>query len=640
LDKQTIVIHPFDPGGGEDEPEAFARELVKTFGDSSNWTGMNLGFSLLLSPMQEKDEAMVLRIDKAFKVAQELKIRLLIHVNHEWLFGFFPAYDPQHGNLMIQTITGVKALGFNDYKRVDSSSEIIKHVEWKSWTEPYSNYHLFWGSESIQPPKVNYKSPYIRTLLTQKSVVIKEAIAQGLAKYMSEDNSLFLGIDLGWETSLDDNDSNEGLGPIGYRALIDSGYGPGQLNDQEVNEFLGKTAKEYVDFAASLYESIYIPKEKMFSHYLLLDRDKHFPGYRYERWVRNPSHLAKEQSMLIPGFSMYCTTNDCSEIKNELQSDAPGDWVVTESGPSLLPILINGFPELNIRPPRFMTLYAFGANIKNDGEMVKTISDLLRRAPPKPPEEVPGLAIGYIDGVGEGPNGTVGVGGWACVPKNALSIKIRIYAGGAANQGGTLIAETLADQVRDDAGVKSLCQTNFTKNGFAYLISPQDRLIHANKKIYVHGVSTDFGGSNEELKNSGKFSVIVPEEPPTIQPLVPGPAIGYIDGVGEGPNGTVGVGGWACVPKNALSIKIRIYAGGAANQGGTLIAETLADQVRDDAGVKSLCQTNFTKNGFAYLISPQDRLIHANKKIYVHGVSTDFGGSNEQLGHSGDFSVP
>lgn len=215
--------------------------------------------------------------------------------------------------------------------------------------------------------------------------------------------------------------------------------------------------------------------------------------------------------MMIPGFSMYCTTNDCAEIKNELQSDAPSDWVVTESGPTLLPILINGFPELNIRPPRFMTLYAFGANIKNDSKMIKTISDLLRRAPPEPTEGVPGPAIGYIDGVGEGPNGTVGVGGWACVPKNALSIKIRIYAGGSANQGGTLIAETLADSVRDDAGVKSLCQTNFTKNGFGYLIGPQDRLTHANKKIYVHGVSTDFGGSNELLGHSGEFSV-----PPTV----------------------------------------------------------------------------------------------------------------------------
>ncbi|MBK7845725.1 MAG: hypothetical protein IPJ71_18980 [Bdellovibrionales bacterium] len=44
LEKQTIVIHPFDPGGGEDEPDSFARELVQTFGDSSKWTGMNLGF--------------------------------------------------------------------------------------------------------------------------------------------------------------------------------------------------------------------------------------------------------------------------------------------------------------------------------------------------------------------------------------------------------------------------------------------------------------------------------------------------------------------------------------------------------------------------------------------------------------------
>lgn len=646
--RQAIVIHPFDPGGDDGDPDQFARKLISTFGPSSSWTGMDLGFVLLVNPMQERDESIVQRINSAFRVARELNLRLLIHINHEWLFGFFPSYDVQYGNSQIEKITGVRPLGYNNYQRIDDSPQVVQRVEWKSWTEPLSQYSLYWGSESIQPPKINYLNQDIRLLLSQKAEVVRGAIERNLAGDLREDSSLFLGIDIGWETSLDDQDEKV---PLGFRAMMDSGYASGQLSEEQKNEFLGQVAADFIAFGASLYRSSKIPNQKIFSHYLLLDQDKHFPGYKYERWIRNPAHLAKLQE-LTPGFSMYCTTQDCSEIADELQQAAPGAWAVTESHPVLLSTLIHGFPSLNIQPPQFMTLYAFGANIVNDSHVIQQITDLLTGKDPDfnsgeptpqpspPAERLPAGAVGYIDGSGEGPNGSVGVGGWACVPKVADSIRVKIYVGGPRGTGGVYLGETIANNLRDE-GVAANCQTHFFNYGFGFLISPQSRALHANKDIYVYGISSPFGGHDEPLNNSGKFKVL---PPPKIDPspnppeIISGNAIGYIDGVGEGENGSQVVGGWTCVPGNSQSIGIQIYAGSSVDYGGNLIGEEIAQRDREQA-VSNLCKTTFQKYGFAIAIKAEDRVRLSGKKIYVRGVSKPYGGNNELLSNSGNFTI-
>ncbi|MCB0361299.1 MAG: hypothetical protein KDD35_01170 [Bdellovibrionales bacterium] len=658
--RQTIVIHPFEPGGDDGNSEVFVQNLIHIFGESTSWRGMDLGFVLVLNPMQEKPESLLQRIGLAFKVAKQYNIRLLVHINHEWLFGFYPPQDSSYGNWMIEQITGVKVAGINNYQRTNNSPEIANRVEWKSWTEPLSQYSLYWGSESIQPPKINYKSDFIRNFLFQRGELIKDSIESSIRQYLAGNEHLFLGVDVGWETSVDDQDENVSLG---YRAIMDSGFLKDQLTESEFNNQLGEVAKEFVDFTASLYLSELIPKEKIFSHYLLLDRDQHFPGYRYERWIRNPAHLAKTQN-LTPGFSTYCTSNDCHEVFNELQDSAPGRWAITESGPGLLPIMIHGFPHLNVRPPSFMTLYSFGANIRNNDKTIKLIQDLLQSSPPiqnpepeptpipEPnpvpnpmpnpvPNPTPSLpnstkAIGYIDGSGEGPNGTVGVGGWACIPGLGQSIKVQIYVKSNDQDSGILVGEALANLDRDP-GVASFCQSPSIKHGFAYLISAQDRLKYAQQKIYVYGFSKPFGGQNEPLNNSGQFLVV--GQGSGSQPSYPsGAALGHLDGLGEGENGNLVLGGWTCVPGFSQSIRIGVYVGGEMNRGGVLIGEMLADREREVA-VSATCQTNFKRYGFAFIISPKDRNLYAGKPVYVHALTSGAGATNESLKNSGNFIV-
>lgn len=184
------------------------------------------------------------------------------------------------------------------------------------------------------------------------------------------------------------------------------------------------------------------------------------------------------------------------------------------------------------------------------------------------------------------------------------------------------------------------CETHFLNYGFGFLISPQVRALHANKDIYVYGISSPFGGHDELLNNSGKFRVLPPAETtqPPISETISGNAIGYVDGVGEGANGSLIVGGWACVPSNSQSIGIQVYAGSSVDYGGNLIGEEIAQRDRELA-VSDLCKTTFQKYGFAFAIKAEDRVRLSGKKIYVRGVSKPYGGGNELLSNSGHFTI-
>ena len=244
-------------------------------------------------------------------------------------------------------------------------------------------------------------------------------------------------------------------------------------------------------------------------------------------------------------------------------------------------------------------------------------------------------AIGVIDNTTELEGGELGVNGWACVYSKSQSISVHLYAGGAAGSGGTYLTEILANLNREPA-VANACgvNTNFRNFGFTLKISPSQRALYLGKKIFVHGISNLFGGGNETISGSGNFPITI--SVPTFSPK----AIGVIVNTIELAGGFLGVQGYACVYSKATSLSVHIYAGEAAGKGGIYLTEEIAN-LNSTPEVASFCgvATNTPHFDFTLKISPAQRILHAGKKIFIHGISNLFGGGNETISGSGNFYI-
>jgi hypothetical protein len=114
-------------------------------------------------------------------------------------------------------------------------------------------------------------------------------------------------------------------------------------------------------------------------------------------------------------------------------------------------------------------------------------------------------AIGSIDSVSEGSSGALNVSGWSCVYGQPHSISVHLYVDGPAGNGGTYVTEVIANGQRESA-VGNACGLNYRNFGYNLVLTETTRKLFANKKIYIHGISSHYGGGNELLTNSGKFS--------------------------------------------------------------------------------------------------------------------------------------
>ncbi|PZU26956.1 MAG: hypothetical protein DI584_10450, partial [Stenotrophomonas sp.] len=114
---------------------------------------------------------------------------------------------------------------------------------------------------------------------------------------------------------------------------------------------------------------------------------------------------------------------------------------------------------------------------------------------------------GSVDGVEEDGAGQYWVGGWACSSGRPASVDVHIYVGGAAGAGQG-IGSVLANRA-SEAGVAAACQSNGSQYRFRFALTDAIRQAHANKLIYVHGISPA-GASNDLLANSGVLRVPAP----------------------------------------------------------------------------------------------------------------------------------
>lgn len=140
----------------------------------------------------------------------------------------------------------------------------------------------------------------------------------------------------------------------------------------------------------------------------------------------------------------------------------------------------------------------------------------------------------------------------------------------------------------------------------------------------VTGVAVD---NNGKTTTSGAILVVV--EQSVIR--------GNLDGINEDSNGLHHLTGWACSSGRPAAVNVHIYVGGAAGT-GQFIGEVLANQASEPA-VAAACQSNGSQYRFRFTLTNAIRQAHANKLIYVHGISPA-GASNSLLAGSGVQRIP
>jgi hypothetical protein len=347
-------------------------EMVKVFGPQNPSWKNELGFTVTISPLQDSDERIFNQLSEAFSLAKQNDYRLLVHVNNEWLFNdcaYCSENEAKYANDMVEKITGVKVLTDKtprQYRRVSSTPEQLGNVEWTSWDTPQDVHMLAWGDPpTAMPPRLNFASKTVRELMRARSVVVKEALKKCFETYFPQTDRLFEGIDLGWETGIEDQDAKVTLG---FGALKTLGYSAASnLSSEKINEILFQVAKDLVDHQSFIYSDL-VDKQKLFSHYAVYNKG-FTSGLPYDRSTRNPDHMAKYQP-LVPGFSIYlCSESECPNVLQDMKENVAGvanGWAVTETMPKLAKVLLDGFPSQGIPPPRFVVAYNFGSGEVNN----------------------------------------------------------------------------------------------------------------------------------------------------------------------------------------------------------------------------------------------------------------------------------
>ena len=116
---------------------------------------------------------------------------------------------------------------------------------------------------------------------------------------------------------------------------------------------------------------------------------------------------------------------------------------------------------------------------------------------------------GNIEGVGQRADGTYYVGGWACSSGRTAPVLVHLYAGGGWPT-GLMVGEAWASESSEPA-LASQCQAAGTQYRFSIPLTDALRQAHANKLIYIHGISPA-GAGNDLIANSGVLRI-----PPPLQ---------------------------------------------------------------------------------------------------------------------------
>ena len=231
------------------------------------------------------------------------------------------------------------------------------------------------------------------------------------------------------------------------------------------------------------------------------------------------------------------------------------------------------------------------------------------------------VPIGWIDG-GYWANGQFYVGGWACDPGSARSVRVSL----TDPRTGQAMASALANAWSEPA-VASVCRAPGATNlRFNIPLAATSEESVIGQPIQVKATSNFYPWTIMTIGNSGTFRY-------------PDNAIrGYLDSASYDGSQVMLIG-WACAGGIAQSVNVHVYVGGAAGSGTWFTAGT-ANQPSEPA-VAQVCGVGSGAYRFSIAtpFGPEVMMQLGGLNIYVHGISP-VGGSNRLLTNSGLFALP
>jgi len=226
---------------------------------------------------------------------------------------------------------------------------------------------------------------------------------------------------------------------------------------------------------------------------------------------------------------------------------------------------------------------------------------------------------GYLDALTHDGQWNWYLSGWACSTGSRSSIEVHAYADNVA-----LLGTAIANQA-SDASIANACQTTATQYRYRIPLTLANRQQHGGRLVFAHGQSPKGAAYNQQLANSGAFTI-------------PRAGVkGEITGVSSDGNWKYAVDGWACSVGMNQSIAVEAYAGGPPGQGVHLVSGW-ANRASDGA-ISNACETSASAYRFSLPLGEAQRRTHGNRPIHVQGISP-VGGTNGSLGRSGSVAVP
>ena len=243
-------------------PRERVSALAKTVGEQGDGRTRLLGIGITCSTFVQENQVSD-NTHRAFTIARRENLAVMLHFDFhvEWsnrpdLWNWF---DP-------------KKRGYNPDNR--------QNVEWFGWDGPPAQArYLNWGETQRMPPPICFTS---KTVRAEWMRLIRDVIAPPLKKELTVleregKGHLFAGILVGSEPTFDNYTHTDPetakrvaadgapTGQLGYRALLDRGYGQDHP-PADIHQALGEIIQETVAFWCKAFVQAGLPARKLYPH--------------------------------------------------------------------------------------------------------------------------------------------------------------------------------------------------------------------------------------------------------------------------------------------------------------------------------------------------------------------------------------